>query len=62
MSIEERNLKLDYEHAGRSLDRNRKKTVKLLKRLRKLERDRAFWLRESERTTDALYKMRYPDE
>ncbi len=55
-------LKREYEYAGQRLDRNRKKVVKLLDKLYKLNQDRDAWLRESERTTQALYKLQYPDE
>ena len=55
-------LRREYEHAGEALDRNRKKTVKLLRKLKRLQQDHAAWLRESERTTQALYKLEFPDD
>ena len=62
MNAKEQRLRREYEHAGEQLDRNNKKTVKLMRKLERLQRDRTAWLRESERTTQALYKLRYPDE
>lgn len=55
-------LRRQYEHAGDALERNNKKTVKLMGKLERLQRDRDAWLKESERCTMALYKMEFPDE
>jgi hypothetical protein len=55
-------LRREYDHAREQLDRNQKKVVKLLDKLYLLNKDRDAWLRESERATQAMYKIDFPDD
>lgn len=61
MNAIKQRLRRQYEHAGDALNRNSKKVVKLLGKLERLNKDRDAWLKESERCTQALYKMEFPD-
>jgi len=62
MNAEKQRLRREYEHAGAALDRISKKTTKFMKKLERLQRDHIAWRKESDRCTQALYKLEFPDE